>query len=308
LLPLPYFHVVFTLPAAAAEIAFQNTRVVYAILFRAAADAMRDVAAEPRHLGAEIGAVAVPHSRGQTMTYHPHLHRIVPAGGLSPDQTRWVACRPSFFPPVRVLSRRFREAMVVRLWAAFVGDELRFSGALAALAEPPVLAERVAGLIGVEWVVYAKPPFAGPEPVLAYLGRYTHRVAIANSRLTQLTGDEVAFTWKDYRDSGKTKAITLNADEFIRRFLLHTVPYGFHRSGHFGFLSKGHRAEKLALCRTLLAVPTPEPPGTEPYRQRVHWLTGHAIDVCPDCGGTMLERGPLQRRPPPRLPLWCDSS
>jgi putative transposase/transposase-like zinc-binding protein len=308
LLPVPYFHVVFTMPPAAAEIAFQNKRVVYAILFRAAADAMRDVAANPRHLGAEIGAVAVLHSWGQTMTYHPHLHCIVPAGGLSSDQTRWVACRPGFLLPVRVLSRRFREIFVARMRAAFAAGELRFSGALAALAEPAVFAERIAGLIGVEWVVFAKPPFAGPEPVLAYLGRYTHRVAIANSRLIRLTDSAVEFTWKDYRDSGKTKVMTLNAEEFIRRFLLHTVPDGFHRIRHIGFLANGHRTEKLALCRTLLAVPRSEPPVAEPYRERLRRLTGHALDVCPDCGGAMLERGPLPRRPPPRRPFWCDSS
>jgi hypothetical protein len=300
LLPVPYFHVVFTMPPAAAEIAFQNKRVVYAILFRAAADAMRDVAANPRHLGAEIGAVAVLHSWGQTMTYHPHLHCIVPAGGLSSDQTRWVACRPGFLLPVRVLSRRFREIFVARMRAAFAAGELRFSGA--------VFAERIAGLIGVEWVVFAKPPFAGPEPVLAYLGRYTHRVAIANSRLIRLTDSAVEFTWKDYRDSGKTKVMTLNAEEFIRRFLLHTVPDGFHRIRHIGFLANGHRTEKLALCRTLLAVPRSEPPVAEPYRERLRRLTGHALDVCPDCGGAMLERGPLPRRPPPRRPFWCDSS
>src|SRR3954470_14279259 len=308
LLPVPYFHVVFTLPVAAAEIAFQNKRVVYAILFRAAAEAMRDVAANPRHLGAEIGAVAVLHSWGQTMTYHPHLHCIVPAGGLSPDQTRWIASRPGFLLPVRVLSRRFLEVFVARLRAAFAAGELRFSGKLATLAEPAVFAERLADLSGVEWVVYAKPPFAGPERVLAYLGRYTHRVAIANSRLTRLTDGEVDFTWKDYRDGGKTKVMTLSAEEFIRRFLLHTVPDGFHRIRHIGFLANGHRTEKLALCRTLLAAPTPEPPAAEPYRQRVHRLTGHALDVCPDCGGAMVERGSSPRRPPPRRPVWCDSS
>ena len=308
LLPVPYFHVVFTMPPAAAEIAFQNKRVVYAILFRAAADAMRDVAANPRHLGAEIGAVAVLHSWGQTMTYHPHLHCIVPAGGLSSDQTRWVACRPGFLLPVRVLSRRFREIFVARLRVAFAAGELRFSGVLATLAEPAVFAARLAVLLGVEWVVYAKPPFAGPEPVLAYLGRYTHRVAIANSRLIRLTDSAVEFTWKDYRDSGKTKVMTLNAEEFIRRFLLHTVPDGFHRIRHIGFLANGHRTEKLALCRTLLAVPRSEPPVAEPYRERLRRLTGHALDVCPDCGGAMLERGPLPRRPPPRRPFWCDSS
>jgi hypothetical protein len=308
LLPVPYFHVVFTLPMAAAEIAFQNKRVLYAILFRAAVEAMRHVAADPRHLGAEIGAIAVLHSWGQTMTYHPHLHCIVPAGGLSPDQARWVACRPGSLLPVRILSRRFREIFVAQLRAAFVTGELRFSGALAALAEPATFAERLAALLAVEWVVYAKPPFAGPEPVLAYLSRYTHRVAIANSRLTRLSGGEVEFTWKDYRDSGKTKVMALSADEFIRRFLLHTVPDGFHRIRHIGFMANGHRTEKLALCRTLLAAPTPKPAEAESYRDRTQRLTGHALDICPDCGGAMQQRGPLPRRPPAWQSFWCDSS
>jgi hypothetical protein len=308
LLPVPYFHVVFTLPVPAAEIAFQNKRVVYTILFRAAAEALRDVATDPRHLGAEMGAVAVLHSWGQAMTYHPHLHSIVPAGGLSPDQTRWVPCRPGFLLPVRVLSRRFREVFVARLQAAFVRGELRFSGGLAALAEPAAFAERLAALLDVEWVVYAKPPFAGPDAVLAYLGRYTHRVAIANSRLTSLSDGNVDFTWKDYRDHSKTKVMTLSADEFIRRFLLHTVPDGFHRIRHIGFMANGHRTEKLALCRTLLAAPTPEPAEAESYRDRTQRLTGHALDICPDCGGAMQQRGDLPRCPPAQQPFWCDSS
>ena len=305
---MPYFHVVFTLPAPAAEIAFQNKRVVYAILFRAAADAMRDIAADPKHLGAEIGAVAVLHTWGQTLQHHPHLHCIVPGGGLSPDGTRWVACRPGFFLPVRVLSRRFRELFLARLQAAFAAGELRFSGTLAALAEPAAFTDRLDGLRAVEWVVFAKRPFAGPEQVLAYLGRYTHRVAIANSRLTRLADGQVDFTWKDYRHHGKTKVMTLAADEFIRRFLLHTVPDGFHRIRHIGFLANGHRTDKLALCRALLAAPTPDPPTPENYRDRTRRLTGHALDVCPDCGGAMLERGPLPRRPQPHAPFWCDSS
>jgi hypothetical protein len=295
-------------PVPAAEIAFQNKRVVYAVLFRAATEALRDVAAEPRHLGAEIGAVAVLHSWGQAMTYHPHLHCIVPPGGLLPDQTRWVACRPGFLLPVRVLSRRFREVFVERLRAAFAAGELRFSGTLAALAEPAAFAERLATLLGVDWVVYAKPPFAGPDTVLAYLGRYTHRVAIANSRLTRLTDDAVDFTWKDYRDHGKTKVMTLSADEFIRRFLLHTVPDGFHRIRHIGFMANGHRTKKLALCRTLLAAPTPEPLAVENYRDRTQRLTGHALDICPDCGGTMQPWAPLPQRPSPHRSFWCDTS
>ena len=308
LLPVPYYHVVFTLPALATEISFQNKRVVYAILFRAAADALRDVAADPRHLGAEVGAVALLHSWGQTLQHHPHLHCIVPGGGLSPDQTRWIPCRPGFFLPVRVLSRRFRTLFLERLKTAFETGALRFSGALAALAGPTAFAERLRGLRGIEWVVYAKRPFAGPGQVLAYLGRYTHRVAIANSRLTRITDGHVSFTWKDYRHHGKTRIMTLAADEFMRRFLLHTVPDGFHRIRHVGFLANGHRATKLALCRALLAAPPPEPPLPQTYRERHRRLTGQDLDICPDCGGPMQDRGPLPRRSPPRSPFWCDSS
>jgi len=309
LLPVPYFHVVFTLPPAAAEIAFQNKRAVYAILFQTAAEALRSVAADPRHLGAEIGAIAVLHTWGQTLQHHPHLHCIVPGGGLSPDGARWVACRPGFFLPVRVLSQRFRDLFVARLAAAEAAGELRFSGTLAALAEPDIFAGRLGALRGIDWVVYAKPPFAGPAPVLAYLGRYTHRVAIANSRLTRLADGEVDFSWKDYRHHGKTKTMTLSADEFIRRFLLHTVPDGFHRIRNVGFLANGHRTAKLALCRTLLAVPPPEPSPRQSLLERYQQLTGEALDVCPECGGRMLERGPLPRRPSrPHPRFWCDSS
>src|SRR5437763_1221609 len=206
------------LPAAAAQIAFQNKRVVYAILFRAAADALRDIAADPRHLGAEIGAVAVLHTWGQALHHHPHLHCIVPSGGLSPDQTSWISCRPGFFLPVRVLSRRFRRLFLGRLQAAFAAGELRFSGMLAALTDPTAFAGRLADLRGIEWVVYAKRPFAGPQQVLAYLGRYTHRVALANSRLIRLANGQVSFTWKDYRREGETKVMTLAADELMQRF------------------------------------------------------------------------------------------
>ncbi|GAC1484438.1 MAG: IS91 family transposase [Acetobacteraceae bacterium] len=308
LLPVPYFHVVFTLPPAAAAIAFQNKRIVYAILFRAAADALRDIAADPRHLGAEIGAVAVLHTWGQALHHHPHLHCIVPGGGLSPDQTRWIACRPGFLLPVRVLSRRFRTLFIERLRAAEAAGELRFSGALANLAEPRAFAERLGALRATEWVVYSKRPFAGPEQVLAYLGRYTHRVAIANSRLTRLEDGQVSFTWKDYRHEAKTKVMTLTADEFIRRFLQHTVPDGFHRIRHVGFLANGHRTAKLALCRALLAVPPPAPRPAQTYQDRYLQLTGNALDVCPDCGGAMQVRGPLLPRSPPRPAFWCDTS
>src|SRR3982751_4399959 len=258
----------------------------------------------PRHPGAEIGAVAVLHTWGQALQHHPHLHCIVPGGGLSPDQTQWVACRPGFFLPVRVLSRRFRTLFLERLRAAFAAGELRFSGALTDLAEPARFAACLGALRGAEWVVYSKRPFAGPEQVLAYLGRYTHRVAIANSRLTRLAGGEVSFSWKDYRHHGKTKVMTLAAGEFMRRFLLHTVPDGFHRIRHLGFLANGHRTAKLARCRALLAAPTPEPAPAESYCERHLRLTGHALDVCPECGGPMQQRGPLRPEPPPRPAFW----
>jgi hypothetical protein len=310
LLPVPYFHVVFTLPAPAAEIAFQNKAVVYAILFRAAAETLRVVAADPHHLGAELGVVAVLHTWGQSLHHHPHVHCVVPGGGPSlkpaPAQaggTRWVACRPGFFLPVRVLSRVFRRLFLTELQAAFEAGELGFFGNLAGLVEPAAFTRRLRELRRVEWVVYAKPPFGGPAQVLAYLGRYTHRVAIANSRLVSVTDHQVAFRWRDYRHHGKAKVMTLAADEFIRRFLLHTLPDGFHRIRHYGFLANGHRAEKLALCRRLLAVPVPEPEA-EPNQDAV---TSHCHDRCPCCGGTMVIRTILPRPQPWRSSPWRSS-
>ena len=308
LLAVPYFHVVFTVPAAVADIAFHNKAVVYAILFRAAAEALHNVAADPRYLGAEVGAIAVLHTWGQALHHHPHLHCIVPGGGISPDQTQWIACRPGFFLPVRVLSCRFRDVFVRQLRAAFAAGGLRLSGALADLADPAAFATRLDALACIDWVVFAKPPFAGPEQVLGYLGRYTHRVAIANSRLAGLVDGQVSFTWKDYRQDGKTRVMTLPAEEFIRRFLQHTVPDGFHRIRHVGFLANSHRSEKLALCRKLLAVPPPEPVPTRRWQDRLRELTGEDIDACPCCGGRMLTCGEIPPQPPPRPAMWCDSS
>ena len=308
LLPVPYFHVVFTVPAPVADIAFHNKVAVYGILFHAAAEALRDVAGDNRHLGAEVGAVAVLHTWGQALHHHPHLHCIVPGGGISPDQTRWIACPPGFFLPVRMLSRRFRDLFVHQLRSAFTAGSLRFPVALAALADPAAFAAWADELGHTEWVVYAKPPFAGPEQVLGYLGRYTHRVAVANSRLVGFDDGQVSFTWKDYRHDAKTKVMTLAADEFIRRFLQHTVPNGFHRIRHFGFLANRHRAEKLALCRNLLAAPTPEPPSARRWQDRLRDLTGQDVEVCPCCGGRMLTTGTIPPQPPPRPPMWCDSS
>jgi len=312
LLEVPYFHVVFTMPAPAAEIAFHNKAVVYSILFRAASEALRTIAADPRHLGAEIGAVAVLHTWGQNLHHHPHLHCIVPGGGISFDRSCWIPCRAEFFLPVRTLSRCFRDIFVQQLQRAFEAGTLRFPPSIAGLADREAFASRLAALRQTEWVVFAKPPFATPDHVLAYLGRYTHRVAIANSRLVELADGKVSFTWKDYRDDGKTKIMTLGADDFIRRFLQHTVPSGFHRIRYFGFLANGHRAAKLALCRRLLAMPSPaSPPKDADYRERYRQLTGISLDICPDCGGRMHEIGPIPKPPKfakPRRSLRCDTS
>jgi hypothetical protein len=303
LLPVPYFHVLFTLPAEAAAIAFQNKAVVYAILFKAAAETLCTIAADPKHLGAEIGLVAVLHTWGQTLQHHPHVHCVVPGGGPAPDGTRWIGCRPGFFLPVRVLSRLFRRRFLERLHAAFEAGDLGFHGELADLADPAAFARRLRELRRVEWVVYAKPPFGGPEQVLAYLGRYTHRVAIANSRLVGVSADAVAFRWTDYRHHGKSKVMTLGADEFIRRFLLHSLPDGFHRIRHYGFLANRHRAEKLALCRKLLEGPPPCPAATLAVG-----VTPTPVDTCPCCGGAMIALGTLPRSDRRSSSVWHDSS
>ncbi len=306
LLPVPYFHVVFTLPAPAAEIAFQNKTAVYAILFKAASETLRTIAADPKHLGAEIGVVAVLHSWGQNLHYHPHVHCVVPGGGPSRDGARWVACRPGFFLPVRVLSRLFRRLFLESLQAAFEAGELGFFGGLAELAQPTAFAERLAKLRRTEWVVYAKPPFGGPEQVLAYLGRYTHRVAISNSRLVSLIDSRVTFRWRDYRHHDKAKVMALDAEEFIRRFLLHTLPDGFHRIRHYGFLANGHRGDKLALCRKLLIVGPPiEAPSTSQGRQERQMTV--PLHLCPCCGGAMITLDTLAPSIPRRSSFWNSS-
>jgi hypothetical protein len=305
LLPVPYFHVVFTVPAQVAEIAFQNKATVYAILFKAVSEALRVAAADPKHLGAEIGMVAVLHTWGQNLHHHPHIHCVVPGGGLSLDGQRWVACRPKFFLPVRILSRLFRRLFLERLRDAFEAGQLCFFNDLAGLADPAAFSARLAGLRRIEWVVYAKPPFGGPEQVLAYLGRYTHRVAIANSRLVSLDQGKVNFRWKDYRHHDKSKLMTLSADEFIRRFLLHALPDGFHRIRHYGLFANGRRVAKLAQCRLLLAASTPSSPSpTADYRERYRCLTGRSLDICPGCGGAMAPFGPLTCK----APVWPDTS
>jgi hypothetical protein len=305
LLPVPYFHVVFTLPAPAAEIAFQNKAAVYAILFRATAETLRTIAADPKHLGAEIGFIAVLHTWGQNLQHHPHIHCLVPGGGVSPAGERWVACRPGFFMPVRVLSRLFRRLFLEKLKAAFEAGKLSFFGMLADLAAAPVFARCLTELRRAEWVVYAKRPFAGPAAVLAYLGRYTHRVAISNSRLIEMTDGRVRFRWRDYRHHNKSKVMTLAADEFIRRFLLHTLPDGFHRIRHYGFLGNRHRAQKLALCRELLAV---APVALLDTGDMAGPPQDRSFDTCPCCSGRMEVVGPLPRSHPADPSAWHDSS
>jgi hypothetical protein len=310
LLPVPYFHVVVTLPAPLWEIAFQNKAVLYDLLMRTAAETLRTIAADPKHLGAEIGLIAVLHTWGQALHHHPHVHCIVPGGGPSPDGTRWVGCRPGFFLPVRVLSRLFRRLFLDRIEAAFGAGHLCFFHALAPLGDPATFAQHVARWRRMDWVVYAKPPFGGPQQVLAYLGRYTHRVAIANSRLIKLEHGHVSFRWRDYRCAGENKLMTLPAGEFIRRFLLHTLPDGFQRIRHYGLLANGHRAAKLAHCRRLLAAaPSAPPPSAQDYRERYRRLTGRDLDVCPACGGAMVPLGPLPRScRSSATAFWCDSS
>jgi hypothetical protein len=308
LLPVPYFHVVFTMPAPIAAITLQNKAVVYDILFKVAAETVRTIAADPRHLGAETGMIAVLHTWGQNLFYHPHVHCIVPGGGLSREGC-WIACRPGFFLSVRVLSRLYRRLFLERLAAVFDTGALRFFGELAPLAEPAAFAEHLHPLRRIEWVVYAKRPFGGPQQVLDYLGRYTHRVAIANSRLMGLEDGQVRFRWKDYRQPDKPKVMTLDAGEFIRRFLMHVLPDGFRRIRHFGFLANAHRTARLAAIRALLDVPVPAIEASpSDYRARYALLTGRHLDICPCCGGAMVEIATFARTRPPSSPTWCDSS
>jgi hypothetical protein len=308
LLPVPYFHVVFTMPAPIAAIALQNKAVVYDILFKAAAETVRTIAADPKHLGAETGMIAVLHTWRQNLFHHPHVHCIVPGGGLAADG-RWIACRPGFFLSVRVLSRLYRRLFLERLEAAVRTGAVKFFGDLIPLDNPVAFAAHLRPLRQIEWVVYAKRPFGGPQQVLDYLGRYTHRVAIANSRIIGIDDTHVRFRWKDYRQPDKPKVMTLNVDEFIRRFLLHVLPDGFRRIRHFGFLANAHRATRLATIRALLNVPAPDldvPPSD--YRTRYALLTGRSLDICTCCGGPMIEITILPRARQASSPIWCDSS
>jgi hypothetical protein len=300
LLPVPYFHVVFTLPATLGAIAYQNKAKVYGLLFTATAETLITIAADPKHLGAAIGLTAVLHTWGQNLDHHPHVHCIVPGGGISPDGERWVCCRPTFFLPVRVLSRLFRRLFLDGLESLHAAGELQFFGDLAKLAAPAAFRAYLARSRKTEWVVYAKRPFAGPAQVLAYLAHYTHRVAIANSRLVGLDDDHVSFRWKDYRDDGshKAKVMRLPADEFMRRFLLHVLPDGFHRIRHYGLFANGHRAHKIDLCRKLLDVPSVLADRDGDDHDNTRGISNDP-PPCPCCGGRMMTietfEGPLSR-------------
>lgn len=294
LLDCEYFHVVFTVPEEIAAIAYQNKEVVYSILFQATADTLKTIAADPKHLGAEIGFFAVLHSWGQNLMHHPHLHCVVPGGGLSQDGQRWVSCRPGFFLPVRVLSSLFRRLFLKALQKAFDSGKLLFFSALEPLREPDAFAQLVSRAKSRKWVVYAKRPFAGPQQVLDYVGRYTHRVAISNNRLRDIENHQVDFQWKDYRHSAELKTMTLPADEFIRRFLLHVLPDGFQRIRYYGFLGNRYRQQKLKQCRRLLSMAVPAGqtnavPTEKDYRDRYEEITGRSLYQCPQCRqGRML--------------------
>jgi hypothetical protein len=292
LLDCPYYHVVFTVPAEIAALAYQNKEVVYRILFRTTAETLQTIAADPQHLGADIGFFAVLHSWGQALQFHPHLHCVVPGGGLSPDRQRWIPCRPRFFLPVRVLSKLFRRLFLDSLQKAFDAGKLHFFGPLEELSERLAFARHLATLKKKKWVVYAKRPFAGPQQVLDYVGRYTHRVAISNHRLLAMENDQVSFQWKDYRTGDTVKTMTLPAEEFIRRFLLHVLPSGLQRIRYYGFLGNRYRKEKLEHCRRLLGMHRSAPclvPAEQDYRDRCEALTGHSLHLCPQC-----QRGRMQ--------------
>lgn len=299
LLPVEYYHVVFTLPAPISAIAYTNKSAIYRLLFDVAAEALLTIAADPKRLGARIGATLVLHTWGSAMTHHPHVHGIVPGGGLSPDGEHWIGCRRGFFLPVRVLSRLFRRRFIEELVKLHEAGQLRFFGEDEKLAKATEFAQWLLPLRKNEWVVYAKRPFAGPEAVLAYLSRYTHRVAISNRRLVSMDNSGVTFRWKDYRSKGRTrqKTMKLTTDEFMRRFLLHVLPVGFHRIRHYGLLANCDRRRQLAKVRDMLKVPPPEPNLDAPS------VGSKPTFICRCCGTTMsvveiVVRRPLIRAPP----------
>ena len=315
LLPVEYFHVVFTLPESLAPIVFQNKWQLYDLLFRAASETLLAVAADPRHLGAKIGFLAVLHTWGQNLTHHPHLHCVVPGGGLSPDHSRWISCRSGFFLPVRVLSRLFRGKFLAYLRAAYRAGKLNFRGELQSLGTVSGFEQLIAKAVRTEWVVHAKPPFGGPEQVLKYLARYTHRVAISNDRLLDISNGQVTFRWKDYSAGSRIRTMTVAAIEFLRRFLLHVLPRGFVRIRHYGLLANRTRARLLPLARRLLKESQCE---TDPGVSADHPVEVVASEVsrdsarpCPHCRTGQMQITETWPRPPrtPQLPnLSFDSS
>jgi hypothetical protein len=310
LLDAAYFHVVFTVPEQIAAIAYQNKEVIYGILFRATAETLKTIAADPKHLGAEIGFFAVLHTWGQNLQLHPHLHCVVPGGGLSPDGQRWISCKPGFFLPVRVLSRLFRRLFLESLEKAFDAGKLQFFCALEPLRERPAFVQHLAKAKTAEWVVYAKRPFAGPQQVLDYVGRYTHRVAISNNRLLDMENGQIRFQWKDYRHGDQVKTMTLSADEFIRRFLLHVLPEGFQRIRYYGFLANRYRQQKLDQCRWLLGMELTAQisasSSEKDYLDRYEDLTGCSLRKCPRCQQGHMVR--VSILPPTKTPATNDSS
>lgn len=311
LLPVEYFHVVFTLPTQIADIAYQNKAEVYGLLFKASAETLLTIAADPKHLGARIGMTSVLHTWGSAMMHHPHVHVIVPGGGVSPDGSRWIACRPGFFLPVKVLSRLFRRLFLEGLVRLHQMGKLAFFGELAGLADPEAFAAHLAPLRRTDWFVYAKPPFGGPEAVLAYLSRYTHRVAISNHRLITADAGTVAFRWKDYRikRGDRMKIMRLPVGEFIRRFLNHVLPSGFHRIRHAGFLANGIRRGRIKTIRCLLDA-APEPDQITGENGRVDSDEGVLDRTCSKCGGAMrvIETFTRGQTPKSRAPPWEDAA
>ena len=311
LLPVDYYHLVFTLPAPISAIAYYNKAVVYTILFKTAAETLQKIATDPKHLGARVGMTLVLHTWGSAMTHHPHVHGIVPGGGLSVDGEHWISCRPGFFLSVRVLSRLFRRLFLERLNAAYREGQLHFFGEHQALADAESFADWLKPLRQCEWVVYAKRPFAGPDAVLAYLSRYTHRIAIANSRLIRFDEQGVTFKWKDYRAKQRFrhKTMSLTADEFIRRFLLHVLPTGFHRIRHYGLLANARRRDNLLKARKLLLDKTTEAVVSDLDKTEASTTKedepdelSHATYVCPECGAAMVIVEILVREQLPRAP------
>jgi len=309
LLPTTYFHVVFTLPAPLAAIAFQNKEAIYEILFRATAQTLLTIAADPKRLGVDLGFFCVLHSWGQNLHFHPHLHCVVPGGGISPDADRWISASRKYLLPVKVLSKHFREVFLKALKRAYDQGKLQFFGELESLRDPKSFARYLAPLEEKDWVVYAKPPFGGPQSVLEYLGRYTHRVAISNRRLLALENGHVTFQWKDYCDGGQSKQMTVSAEEFIRRFLQHSLPSGFQRIRYYGFLANCHRAGKLDLCRRLMATPCSELlPQSAACRDFRDALRAGAFGLCPRCHIGILVTVQFLSPYQGQLPVRMDSS